>query len=192
MSKITVAIALLFLAAPTSAQVRALNIEFGIKDDKATKWDGSVSVSTGSVVKLRGHHFTEEAKLGPDNSWEASTTEWVGYGGGMHPHELPFSHATRAMTIGVTVYYQAPDDAKMTVKTEQGDFTFRIGDVPLSAPIHLLASRVEVFRVPPVEHITTEQYEDDYPSLAAGADGTVTAAWIGYRDEADRVLVRRR
>jgi len=33
------------------------------------------------------------------------------------------------MTVGVTVYYRAPESARIDVKTEQGDFAFRVGDV---------------------------------------------------------------
>lgn len=168
----------------------ALTIEFGIKDHQSTVWDGSLSLSTGRVVELRGHHFTENARIGPGASWVASTTEWQGYGGGMHPNELPDSLATRVMTIGVTLYYRAPEEAEVTVKTKQGDFAFRIADVPASAPLHLLNSRVEVFRVPPVHRLTTEQFEDDYPAIAAGPDGAVTVAWVAYRNQADEIFVR--
>lgn len=179
-------------ASPGTYPLQALNIEFGVKDHEATQWDGSVAISTGEIVKLRGHHFTADASLGPDNSWVASTTEWVGYGGGMHPNELPDSHSTRVMTIGVTVYYRGPKEAELKVTTEQGDFSFVIGDVPASAPLHLLASRVEVFRVPPVEHLTTAEYEDDYPSVTVDSGGVVSVAWIVYRDEADQVFLRQR
>jgi hypothetical protein len=174
------------------APLRALSIEFGIKDSEATQWDGSLSLSRGEVVDLRGHHFTKEASIGSNNSWTAATTEWVGHSGGMHPNERPYSHSTRVMTTGVTLYYRAPDDAEVEVKTAQGDFSFRIGDVPFSGPFPLLATKVEVFRVPPVTHVSTDRYEDDYPSLLAGADGNLSVAWIGYRDEADRVFFRQR
>jgi hypothetical protein len=181
-------------AVPAAGQqpypLRALTIEFGIKDHQSTVWDGSLSLSAGEVVELRGHHFTEQARIGPGHSWVASTTEWQGYGGGMHPNELPDSLATRVMTIGVTLYYRAPDEAEVSVKTKQGDFAFRLADVPASAPLHLLGSRVEVFRVPPVEPLTTEQYEDDYPAIAAAPDGAVTVAWVAYRNQADEIFVR--
>lgn len=178
------------LQAPVSSPVRALNIEFGIKDSEVVPWDGSVALSRGEIVKLRGHHFSEKASLGPGNSWIAGTTEWPGHAGGMHPNELPDSNPTRVMAAGVTVYYRAPDDAEVSVKTKQGNFSFRLQEVPEASPLHVLNTRVEVFRVPPVEHLTTDTLEDDYPSIAADRNGNLAVAWIAYRDRADTVFCR--
>ena len=93
--------------------------------------------------------------------------------GRTYPTELPDSYATRVSTIGITVYYQAPEDAEISIKTKQGDFSFRISDVPQTGPIHVLNTRVEIVRVQPVEHLSTPQYEDDYPSIAS--DGKATS-----------------
>ena len=174
--------------------IQAVNIEFGVKDYKPTRWDGSIEISEGEIVELRGHHFTEQDKIGPDRSWIASTTDWTpeSYRGVVHLDELPAPRETRVMTIGVTIHYRASDDAELSVQTKQGDFSFRVGDVPATAPLHLLVSQVEVFRVPPVEQVSTEQYEDDYPSITVDRGGTVSIAWIGYRDQADRVFLRQR
>ena len=173
--------------------LRAVTVEFGVKDHESTRWDGSVTISDGEIVQLRGHHFTDKDKLGPNNSWVASTTGWNAehYRGVVHLNELP-APRERVLTIGITIYYRAPPDAELGLKTEQGDFSFRPGDVPESAPLHLLVSQVEVFRVPPVEHVTTEDYEDDYPSISTDPDGKVFVAWIGYRNNADEVFFRHR
>ena len=77
------------------------------------------------------------------------------------------------------------------MKTEQGDFAFRVGDVPETNPLYFLVTRAKVYRVPPVEHVTTEEYEDDYPSIAKNKEGDLDLAWIGYREELDRVFFRR-
>ncbi len=171
--------------------LRALNLELGIRDHEPTQWDGSMRISQGQIIELRGHHFSDEAELVQDHSWEAATSAWPESRGTMHLNELPVPHATRAMIVGVTVYYRAPDDARLEVKTEQGDFAFRVGDVPETTPLYFLVTRVKVSRVPPVEHLTTEEYEDDYPSIVENGEGHLYFAWIGYREERDRVLFRR-
>src|SRR5262249_37194912 len=71
-----------------SDQTRALTLEFGIKDGAAARWDGSVSLSTGRIVKLRGHHFTDKDKINEGQSWQAATTDWPIPSGGMHPNEM--------------------------------------------------------------------------------------------------------
>ncbi len=178
-------------AEPPAASTRALTITFGIKDGAATRWDGAASLSAGKIVKVRGHHFTEKDSLNADQSWQAATTDWPVMAGGLHPNELPYPNVSRVLTVGVTVSYEAPEDAVMRVKTAQGEFEFRPADVPESAPLHLLASRVEVFRVPVVEQITGPDYEDDYPSLAVDKAGTAWIAWAGYRSENEEIFLKR-
>lgn len=175
---------------PSVAPLRAINIEFGIKDHEALPWNGSVAISAGEIVKLRGHRFTERDRIEQDNRWTVSTTEWPGHAAGMHPNEMPFSHPTRVMTSGITVYYRAPDDAELRVETKQGDFSFRLGHVPENTAMYQLGSRVAVYRVPAVEHLSTREYEDDYPSIAVDRQGNVAVAWIGYRNEGDEVFFR--
>ena len=188
-------LALLALAPWASAQehpLRALNIEFGIKDHEPQTWDGSLSIDKGEVVELRGHQFKEGESVGPDNSWVARTDPWVRPTGGMHPHELPFPHVTRVQTVGVTLYYRAPPDATVSVETVNGDFFFKPADLPPSDAMHILSTKVEIRRVPPVEAVSTDEYEDDYSAMALAEDGTLSMAWIGYRAENDRVFVRER
>ena len=172
--------------------LRALNIEFGIKDQDPIPWDGSLSIDKGEVVDLRGYRFKEGESIGENNSWVARTDPWVRPTGGMHPHELPFPHATRVQDVGVTLYYRAPDDATVSVKTVNGDFFFKPADLPPSDAMHILSTKVELRRVPPVEALTTDEFEDDYPAMAMADDGTLSVAWIGYKDENDQVFARDR
>ncbi len=176
--------------AANSAPLQAINIEFGIKDYEPLPWDGSIALSAGEIVKLRGHRFTEKDRLEDANRWTVSTTEWPGHGAGMHPNEMPFSHPTRVMTAGITVYYRAPENAEVRVETKQGNFAFRIGDVAEAAPMYLLGSRAAAYRVTAAGKLSTGDYDDDYPSIAVGSQGNVATAWIGYRNEGDEVFFR--
>ena len=193
MTRLAVPLLAIGLAAPSVSQehpLRAVNIEFGIKDFEPTQWDGSLSLDKGQIIDLRGHRFKEGESIGPDHSWVARTDPWVRPTGGMHPHELPFPHVTIVQTVGVTLYYRAPDDATVTVKTVNGDFSFKPSDLPPSDAMHILSTRVELRRVPPVEAVTTDEFEDDYAALSGTGDGTLALAWIGYKDENDQVFVR--
>ena len=195
MARLTTLVLLTLSASVAFAQdhpLRALNIEFGIKDAEPTSWNGSVSVDKGEIVKLRGHQFKEGESIGANNSWIARTDAWIPHTGGMHPHELPFPQPSRVQTTGITVYYKAPDDAAFTVKTEHGDFFFKHADLPPSDSMHILATKVEVRRVPPVESVTTDEYEDDYSTMVVSDEGTLSMAWIGYKSENDQVFVRDR
>ena len=166
-------------------------LEFGIRDHESTLWDGSVALSGGEILQLRGHHFTAEHRI-EGHTWTAGSTSWPASHQVMHPREVPFPHATRAMAVGITVYYRAPATARLKVTTKQGDFAFRLGDLPLTEPLYFLESRLKVHRVPPVAQITTADHDDDYPSITAGKDGTLSVTWIAYRERADEVWLRQR
>ncbi len=184
-----------FLVAAATAQqhpIRALNVEFGIKDNEPQAWDGSLEIDKGEIVELRGHRFKEGESIGPGHSWVARTDPWVPPTGGMHPHELPLPLGTRVQTVGVTVYYRAPEDATISVSTVNGDFFFKPAHLPASDAMHILSTKVELRRVPPIEAVTTDEFEDDYPAMALSDDGTLSLAWIGYKSENDQVFVRDR
>ena len=171
--------------------LQALMIEFWIRDHESTLWDGSVTLSGGELVELRGHHFTSEHRI-DGHTWTAGSTSWPASPQVMHPREVPFPHATRAMAVGITVYYRAPAAGRLSVSTKEGDFAFRLGDLPGTEPLYFLESRLKVYRVPAVTQITTADYEDDYPSISAGQDGTLSVTWIAYREGADEVWLRQR
>ncbi len=195
MTRLVPALLTIVLALPAFAAehpLRALNIEFGIKDHEPRSWNGSLSIDKGEIVELRGHRFKEGESIGAGNSWTARTDPWVQPTGGMHPHELPFPHVTRVQTVGVTVYYRAAEDATISVKTVNGDFFFKPSDLPPSDAMHILSTRVEVRRVPSVEAVTTDEFEDDYSVMAVSDDGVLSLAWIGYKNENDQVFVRDR
>ncbi len=172
--------------------LRALNIEFGIKDHEPKVWDGSLELDKGEIVDLKGYRFKEGESIGPGHSWVARTDPWVQPTGGMHPHELPFPHVTRVQTVGITLYYRAPEDATVSVTTANGDFFFKPSHLPASDAMHILSTKVELRRVPPVESVTTDEFEDDYPTMAMSDDGVLSLAWIGYKGEHDQVFVRDR
>jgi hypothetical protein len=81
--------------------------------------------------------------------------------------------------------------ARLAFATTQGKWDLAVADIG-EVPTKFLGGRVEVRRAPVVEKLTVTTYEDDEPSLVAHRDGSLTAAWVAYRDRADRVLVRTR
>ncbi len=147
--------------------------------------------------------------------WQASTTAWppsVG-NGDLNPKEQTRPHATPVKTVGVTIYFQGPETARIRVRIIGADygsplnkiagssemaylappvkeFDFLVSDVPAAGPLYLLAARVVAFRTPPVEQLSGAGSDVDYPSLAIGRDGSVWVAWSGYQDSADHLWLR--
>ncbi|MEO7145784.1 MAG: hypothetical protein ABI165_20005, partial [Bryobacteraceae bacterium] len=136
--------------------VEAVNLLFGVKDGKPANWDGSVTLSAGTIEKIEGYHFTVDAKISGANAWECSSHPWPPPQAGMHPRERPVPHATMMVPIGVTVYYRAPAGAKMQVKLNgRPEFWFRPSELPEVEAIYPLVDHsVEVRRSPVAQQIT--------------------------------------
>src|SRR5262249_9781180 len=68
------------------------------------------------------------------------------------------------------------------VKTAQGNFSFKLGDIPYGKLVGDLDGAVEVERTASAVEVTNakSKSDDDYPSAAAGPDGTVNAAYTSF------------
>ena len=176
--------------APAARDLQSVTLIFGSKDSEPAKWDGSASLSSGTIEKISGWHFTKDASVN-GMSWQCATHPWGKFSGGMHPNEKPQPQPTPLQPTGVTIDFRAPADAYLQIHTAKGDFAFRPMDVPETGGIFPLNASVEVYRTPVIEQISTPEYEDDYPAIAASG-ASVWVAWQGYRDEGDHVFLRQR
>jgi len=175
--------------APPADQLQSVTLIFGSKDAPPAAWDGSAAISKGKIEKILGYHFNEDCRILPDNAWTCATRPWGAFSGGMHPNEKPQPQPTPNQPVGVTIQFRAPADAELTIKVPRGQFSLRPMDIPEEGGVFPLNSSVEVYRTPIVESITTAEYEDDYPSLAA-AGGRLWVAWQAYKNKSDQVLLR--
>ncbi|HTM50375.1 MAG TPA: hypothetical protein VL285_16895 [Bryobacteraceae bacterium] len=174
--------------APPATELQSMTLVFGAKDMEPAKWDGSVSISKGSIEKITGYHFTRDSRVN-GLSWTCSTHPWAAFSGGMHPNEKPQPQPTMVETIGVNILFRAPADALLTVKVPKGEFSFHPMDVPEAEGIFPLGATVEVYRTPLVEQVTGSDFENDYPALAADGN-SLWLSWQGYKNENDQVFLR--
>ena len=172
-----------------AANLKAVTLVFGEKDAAPTAWDGSASISAGSIERIMGHHFTETCKV-EALSWSCSTHPWTPFQQGMNPRERPQPHDTPLERVGVTIYYQGPPDATISVKLPRNQqFAFQPASLPEIEGIYPLNATIDVHRSPVVQQITANQNENDFPSIASSGD-TTWVAWTAYRDKADTVFLR--
>src|SRR5436190_11626838 len=88
--------------APAADEIQAVTLIFGAKDAEPAKWDGSASISRGSIERIKGYHFQTTAKILAGNAWTCSTHPWSAFSGGMHPDERPQPQPTPNVPVGVT------------------------------------------------------------------------------------------
>jgi hypothetical protein len=155
------------------------------------KWDGAVTVSGGELVSVRNWHPRKEDEMVGRNEWRLTTHKMTNYVWRSieKPPDVPMRE--HFWTRGVIVDVKTQPGTRLNVRTAQGRFAFNINDIRLNAETPYLDGRVLVDRVPPVEALTGDEYEDDYAAMLSGQGGEVWAAWIGFKDGGNYVLARR-
>ncbi|MBI1355830.1 MAG: hypothetical protein GC160_15935 [Acidobacteria bacterium] len=177
------------LAAPVT-----IYLELGVGAKEVERWGGSIRLSGGRILSLEGRHFSAEDSVIGSDRWQTATRREqidgfpkVNYNE-MSPAELP---PTLYSPVGLWATIEAPEGARVSVSTEQGDFAFRIDQLSHQAK-PFLEGRVMASTTSSVEKLTSEDYEDDEAAIAKLSDGSLAVGWVSYRDRADRVFVRTR
>ncbi|MCP5110412.1 MAG: hypothetical protein GY953_06215, partial [bacterium] len=132
-----------------------------------------VEVSGGEIVALEGHQFSANDKIVGNNSWKLTNRrdETPGFARinylEMSPAERP---PTLHFPVSVFLTVRQQGDARVSVKTEQGDFSFRLSEIGDDVK-SFLGGRASVARTATVQKLTTEEYEDDEAAIARLPNG---------------------
>jgi hypothetical protein len=182
----------LVCACLSAAPPTTVLITLGNNARAVEKWDGSMRVAGGEIVALEGRHFSAGDAITARDAWRASTRrDAVAPYADVHYTEMRPGSTPPVLfhPVGLYVTIGAVADARVLVHTAQGDFDFALSQVN-GEPKPMLDGRVTVARVPAGEKLSTAEFEDDDPAVAALPGGGVAVAWVAYRDRADRVLLR--
>src|SRR5262249_37437368 len=151
----------------------ALRILLGLTDTRSTPWDGSLSVSRGSVVGLEPWRFDDGDALRGESAWTLST----------HPMRVFGAQANRPVVANgvVATFRNLTVESEVRVDTVHGAFSFRPADLPFGAAARFLDDRVSVDRVPASRQITSSASSSpkdaDYPAAATDQQGNL---WVAY------------
>jgi hypothetical protein len=166
-----------------------VTLGIGAKTDE--RWDGSVRATGGRLLRLEGRHFSAgDAIVAPDGWRCAIRRDQVAPYADIHYTEMRPGSEPPVLFHPVGVWIMVERGARLAVETTQGNFEFQADEV--ASAQRFLDGRVEVRPAATVEKLTEEDYEDDEPSIVAQRDGSLSVAWVAYRDRADRILVRTR
>jgi hypothetical protein len=171
----------------TSYGVRVL---MGVGDGQSTRWDGSISATGPDIARLEPWRCQGDDAI-RGRSWTMATHPIKLFLGGVF---VPNSHTDRAGTMVANGFIaqltRANDDGQIKVHTSQGDFAFRLGDIPFGKSLSLLNGRVSVDRVPASEQITNSPEEQDFPAAAVDANGKVWMAYVEFHHAKDHNRLR--
>lgn len=176
------------VAAPGRGDEVGLKIRFGVGDKQPTKWDGSVSTSEGKVGWVSGWRFEAMDAVKGTDGWTASTRRTANQRRSNNPARAAGSRsAAPVLDNGVIVGLSGvTDGTRVEVKTEQGEFSFTIGELAYGTVLTQLDGRVEVERAAAPEELTNGKTDDDFPAVATGSDGTVYVAYVSFMPGLDR------
>jgi hypothetical protein len=157
-----------------------LQISLGLKDTRRTEWQGEVSVSEGRVLGLDiirsapdatvdGGRFRVESKKKVAAKKKKKQQQAVVLG--------PILHAN----------LEAPETAVVTVRTDQGPFSFKPADLKLGQQTTFLDGEAAVERQDAAVQLTGRGTEDDFPAAARAPDGTVWLTYVEYHPERARM-----
>jgi hypothetical protein len=145
----------------------AIRILLGVTDREPVNWDGSIRVTPGRIVEVRGWRFDANDSASNDGSWKLATRESAGKKGKAGP----------VLENGVIVTADTRDPgARFEVKTAQGSFSFQQSDVVFGDAKAFLEGRVLVDRVPRITELAASSEEQDFPAIAQSDD----AVWVSY------------
>ncbi len=135
----------------------SVRVLFGLTDAEPSTWDGSVSLDSGTVTAIQGWRFGPEDSTDYGKSWKAATRA-AGNGPGM------------VLENGVLITADASPDARWSLHTPKGDFSFTLRDLRWGDQKTFLDGAVSVDRVPPTAQLTTSDDDEDFPAVARRGD----------------------
>jgi hypothetical protein len=178
-----VLIALPLFIRPARAQTpAAFRVLFGVNDNEPGRWDGNLQVTEAGQYTLEPWRFEGDDKIEGDH-YHISTR--VGRFFYKPPDgDLPVANGfiLSATSVG--------DRSNFAFATSQGAFSFRPSEVPYGSGIYKLDGRVYVDRVPASTRLTETREEEDYPALAAGANGEAWLAYVQFHHSLDADKLR--
>ncbi len=146
----------------------SFRILLGLTDKESTPWNGSLSVSPGTVVRLEPWRFDDGDVL-EGSSWKISTHQIRAFG----------AAAQRPLVANgvVATFRDLTAGSVARVETAQGNFQFRPAEMAYGTPAKYLDGRVLVDRVPASAQLTRSREDQDYPATAVDREGNV---WVAY------------
>jgi hypothetical protein len=180
-------------ARPLDPSVFAVRLVLGQGDQASRSWNGRVKVDRGEVVGVEGWRFRKGDLVTGRDSWEAKTrtirkaapkkqqaAAKKAVGG-------PSTFGPTFTPNGVVVSLKAPEDAALTVETEQGTFDVKLADLASGAPKSYLDGKAAAQRVPPTSPLVEGPEQEDFPAAVADGQGGAWVVYVSHKPRGDEV-----
>ncbi len=184
-------VGLMFLVcAPLPAEESFL-VRFGVGEASERDWSGSVSVRGGRLADLKGWEFDEGESVSPGSaSWQTATRQEEYWHSPWERSLFGTKRQTKLSERGVVLAVEMDGPGTVAVQTAQGSFEFAPAAMSWDSPQTFLGGSVVVSRAPSSRRIEGAGAED-YVAVLVARDGNEWVAYQTYKDEGDRLWVRR-
>lgn len=190
-----------------------VRLRFGLTDKEPQTWDGTVNVKPGKVSVISGWRFEQSDHANGTEGWIASTRPAAdnrsaaqkakakaaqkdgqpnakGKKGGAAAKAKAKAGVTGSNLAdnGVLITLSAvTEDSVVTIKTAQGEFDFKLSDIPYGKYIDKLNGAVEAERTAASRQVSSDRKTDhDYPAAAIAKDGTAYITYTSFTPGIDR------
>jgi hypothetical protein len=179
-----------------------VRIRFGLTDDGNKKWDGAVAVAPGQVASISGWRFQQTDAVQGTTGWKAETRPLTirrtnaqkqaqkksGQQQGKKKGKAAApADGTPMADNGVILHLvEVTEGSVVTVKTAQGNFDFKLSEVPYGKVLEKLDGAVDIERTAATQSLTSQRTDDDFPAVVVADDGTTYVANVSYTPGIDR------
>ncbi|MGH8247543.1 MAG: hypothetical protein ACREUU_14050 [Gammaproteobacteria bacterium] len=162
-------------------------VTFGHKDSAPTDWDGSLRVENGRIDVLNGWRLSERdaASLG---GWTIRSQPGSSPADDNSPAPVRF---VAAGPTGITVYGSGSEQTRFRATLARGNFDFTLAELRAGSALERLEGAVQILPLLPSSKLTADAREEDFPSVAEAADGSVWAVWPSFNGKLDEIRIRR-
>jgi hypothetical protein len=151
------------------ANLTAVVMTLGLKDQEPTFWEGTVSLSAGKLLS------TDVVLANPKATTKDGTFKVRSIAAPKQPKQQdPMIRPTLRLTL------DAPPTTRVTVTTKQGTWEFALDKLSADSAQTFLQDQVSVLLEEGAMRLTGGEVESDYPAMARAADGTLWLAYCEY------------
>ncbi|MBL8233028.1 MAG: hypothetical protein JNL98_31305, partial [Bryobacterales bacterium] len=166
----------------------AVRIEFGINDESARSWNGSVAASAGRILSVRNWHPRPGDKV-EGNTWTLATRQGVNFTRRAWEAEA-LTDPTRYFLIPGVIVDASGQGAELKIETAHGSFNVRPFDLVPGTRTSFLNGAVVAERVPSTEKLSADGSNNDFAALVDLPDGKLLSGWVNFADNRNELHFR--
>ena len=169
----------------------SMRVTFGYLRLGARKYDGSLTVGNGKLLKVEPWRFFQQDQVNADGTWKLDIKRVVFEN--QPDKSNPVTNGAAALNLVPAGLFVTVDRGASFVefRTAQGTFTVPVISLVFGRVQTFLDGDVQVERVPSAFKTSPANREEhDYPSLAVTRAGALWTAWQAYEDRGDQVYAR--